>query len=352
MSHGNRLSQKARYFANCTGIGYLTGHERLAASRTRDVIPSVSGEQALLEASLLERLGGTFDYCAHPAGIASVDPGLEHITVRIDPLMGRLQSPLALHSIAMLLPTRYTGTEANPGEAGGIMGLRITALNERGLHLSLVGTTATATLDGPTSAQWSTYLAEHRAWCADNHWQSLWDEPNLHPDEQAHTASTPLWSQRCRETAWVGSGMLRRIALLHSVTTPYRVTCWHDGSDWKFDISYALGAKGSHDALIKQLLHSRWGQPLQIHHSHCECTSAPTDESVHLRERMCSLSLTSQGALRGGIDFRFRSTARQQDLASRYAALSAASAEPSWLRLAFPDQQAGASDTKVAPGRD
>ncbi|MEU4496996.1 hypothetical protein AB0F96_27025 [Streptomyces sp. NPDC023998] len=338
MSHGNRLSQKARYFAACTSTDYLIGWQRLSADRARDPIPDTSGDQALLEASLLERLGGTFDYCAHPVGIASIDPGPDRITVRIDPLMGLRQSPLALHSLAMLLPTRYVGVESNLDEPGGIMGLRIAGLDDQGLYLSMAGTTAAATLTGPTAVQWSTYLATHRAWCSENHLQPLWDTPRLHPDERAFTASAPSLTRHRSETAWVGSGLLRRIALLHTATHPYRVGYWNDGSAWKLDISYAYGARGSHDVFVKQLLHPRWGLPLAIEHAYCECADGIADADP-ASERMCSLRLASHGDRRGGIDFRFRAATRQCDLSTRHAALASAGAAPSWLKRAFPVQQ-------------
>lgn len=346
MSHGSILSQQARYRSRCTGNGHQAEHQFLSATRPATPITDAVGDQAVLEAALLERIDGIFDYCAHPTGIHSIHPRPDHLTVRLDPYLGRTDRPLPLHSIAMLLPTRYVGTKEDPEGPGGVTGLRLTGVDDRGLHLGRIGTTASATLIGPTAAQWRAYLAEHRAWCADHHLEPLWESPGLSEEEARYRAASPLWHKTMAESAWLSSGLLRRIGLLHTVTFPYSVRYWYDGVDWKFALKYEHGVPVGHDALVQHLIDPAWGLPLRIARRHCECRSCDCDAG---RERMCRIELAPREEGReGGLQLRFHTDEQGYDLTKEYAKLVVSGARPSWLRRSLPEQHRRAEEAAAA----
>ncbi|MFD4814515.1 hypothetical protein [Streptomyces sp. NPDC058418] len=175
---------------------------------------------------MFERLGGTIDYCAHPAGIAHVRPSADHLAVEVDPKLGPEHS-LSEHCLQALLPTQHTGSDEDEGrEPGGIAGVRLLGIDAAGLHLGLAGTDARVTLTGPVSKQWRTIVTEHRASCHDDDLVPLWDAPALTPLESAYLAADPTWWEEQADHAWVASGLLRRIALFHTVTKPYSVKYW------------------------------------------------------------------------------------------------------------------------------
>lgn len=160
MSHGSALTQKARYRSHCTGIGHQTSLQQLASAADQHPVPDADRDQARLEASVFERLGGTADYCAHPVGVAYTLPATDHLVVGVDPKLGP-HHRLPEHSLGALLPTRYTGTKDSVEGPGGIIGARLRRIDTYGLHLGLVGTDARVVLTGPTPHQWRSILADH-----------------------------------------------------------------------------------------------------------------------------------------------------------------------------------------------
>ncbi|MET7311590.1 hypothetical protein ACWD7C_19675 [Streptomyces sp. NPDC005134] len=139
----------------------------------------MSRDQARLEAAVFDRLGGTRDYCAHPAGVARVCPGADRLAVELDPKPGPDLS-LPEQCLQALLPTQYTGTDENEGlEVGGFAGIRLLGIDAGGVHLGLVGTDARVTLTGPAPKQWRTIFADHLADSRNSDLFPLWDAPTL-----------------------------------------------------------------------------------------------------------------------------------------------------------------------------
>ncbi|AJC53675.1 hypothetical protein [Streptomyces sp. 769] len=63
-----------------------------------------------------------------------------------------------------------------------------------------------------------------------------------------------LEGSRARRAA-VGSALLRRIALFHTVAAFYRVQCWNDADSWKIDARTAHPRALWHDQLLQRLCH-------------------------------------------------------------------------------------------------
>ncbi|MFI0742430.1 hypothetical protein ACH4PU_30790 [Streptomyces sp. NPDC021100] len=344
MSHGSTLSQQARYRARCTGLGHQAQLQFLSRTRPAVPVPAAGNDQALLEAALLEGIDGIVGCSAHPAGIQSVLPRPDHLTARLDLYLGGRERMLPAHSLERLLPTHYTGPDPAPGSVGGTAGIRLLRIDEDGLHLGLVGSSASATLTGPTSAQWRACVADHRSWCAENQLEPLWDSAVLTEPEIALRAEHPLWERMLTDSAWLGSGLLRRIGLFHTVCSAYWLRYWYDGEDWKIDLSYEHGVPADHDALVEHLVHPVWGLPLRVDHRHCECRPCECDGG---RERQCAIELAPVGNRCGGVSFRFRSAPQHRDLSTRYTRLLAAGAGQGWLQRSLPrhHRQAEASTT-------
>ncbi|WP_097914118.1 hypothetical protein [Streptomyces sp. b84] len=333
MSHGNLLTQKARYRSRCTGIGHQQSLHHLQASPRQDPVPAPGRDQARLEAAVFERLGGTIDYCAHPAGVARLHPDTGHLTVELDPQLGPDHS-LPEHALQALLPTRYTGPDQDgEGEPGGISGMRVLNIDEHGLHLQLASTEARVTLAGPSAKTWRNLLAAHWTGYRSGLLVPLWDTSELTPFEADYLAKDHTWWDECDEFAWVASGLLRRIAVFHTVTTPYCVRYWRHGLGWQFELLYQHGVPVNHDELIAHLIHERWGMGLKASRDHCACKPCDCDGGA---ERNCWYTLDAGEGDLGAIGIHFRRNAVGRDLTRAYGRLVAAGADPDWLARALP----------------
>ncbi|MGW1659364.1 hypothetical protein [Streptomyces atratus] len=115
----------------------------------------------------------------------------------------------------------------------------------------------------------------------------------------------------------MGSALLRRIALFHTVTAFYRVQCWADGDSWKIDARTAHPRALWHDQLLQRLCHPRWGLPVHVAHRFCHCAepdvpyqwnhtcafyfdghTTGTDDPLYLRVHASPKDATTTGRLR------------------------------------------------------
>jgi hypothetical protein len=332
MSHGTVISQQARYRARCTGNAYQSEQQFLSSNRYAEPIPTARGPQARLEAALFDRLDGDFALSAHPVGISVVTPLADHLAVALDPvLVTHLgPTPLGAHSLAMLLPT----VGGSLDEPGGIPGLRLKAIDDVGLHLTDVGGGASAVLTGPSAAEWHTYLAAHLDWCRSYHLEPAWTDPELAADEVRYRITPHHRRDVLEEGAWLSSGLLRRIGLLHTVTDLYNADYWFSDHTWKFELEYAFGVPVNHDVLVQHLTHPRWGLPLKIARVHCDCPTCPCPSEQ--RDRMCWIELAALDGVGPGMQLRVISHGPGHDLAEDHQQLAAAGASLPWLRRVMP----------------
>ncbi|PJN31651.1 hypothetical protein CG747_44165 [Streptomyces sp. CB02959] len=333
MSHGELLTQKARYRSRCTGIGHQAGLQHLKALPAQDPVPAANRDQARLEAVVFARLGGTSDYCAHPAGIARVRPSVDHLVVEVDSKLGPEHS-LPKHCLQTLLPTEYIGRGGDEErEPGGFAAVRLLGIDAAGLHLGLAGTDARVTITGPDPEQWRTMVTEHRAFCHDADLVPLWDAPALTPFESAYLAADSTWWEKQADRAWVASGLLRRIALFHTVTKPYSLNYWPHGLGWKFELRYEPDVPMDHEELLAHLTHPAWGMQLRATREHCACKPCDCDQGA---ERNCWYTLDEGGGRRDGIRIHFRRVRVGWDTEREYERLVAAGADSQWLAQALP----------------
>jgi hypothetical protein len=333
MSHGNLLTQKARYRSRCTGVGHQASLQHLQAFQRQDPVPAATHDQARLEAAVFERLGGTIDYCAHPAGVARVHPSTDHLVVEVDSKLGPKHS-LPEHCLQALLPTQYIGPDKNEErEPGGIAGVRLLRIDAAGLHLGLAGTDARVTLTGPNPKHWRNIATAHESACPGDSLVPLWNAPTLTPIESAYLTADSTWWEEQAEHAWIASGLLRRIALFHTVTKPYSLKYWPHGLGWKFELLYDHGVTMDHEGFLAYLTHPAWGLPLQVTREHCMCKPCDCDRGA---ERNCWYTLNAGGGRLGEIGIHFRRVRASRDTVREYGRLVAAGADPEWLAQALP----------------
>ncbi|MEV0282145.1 hypothetical protein AB0I22_38040 [Streptomyces sp. NPDC050610] len=276
--HSSWESRKLRYWSECSGQSRRTG------LRTSHPAPAASPAQARLESLVLEQLGTSPDLCAHPFGITSLSSADTSLALYLDAYMGRKRCSFPEHCLSRLLPAApATGGGDDPH---GIAGLRMSGIeaDDRHLHLYMVkGTGPTATLvlalpKGLTEG-WADIERRHRRWCDENGLRPLWTAPQLDGVESGYLSTyLSLEGSRARRAA-VGSGLLRRIALFHTVTAFYRIQCWDDGDSWKVDARTAHPRARWRDQLLQRLCHPRWGLPVHMAHRFCRCAEPDTPTS-------------------------------------------------------------------------
>ncbi|MEU1091467.1 hypothetical protein ACFYPN_31955 [Streptomyces sp. NPDC005576] len=327
-------SRKLRYWCECSGqyrrTGLHTGHPVHAASPA----------QARLESRVLEQLGTTPGLCAHPFGIASLSATVTSLTLHLDAYMGHERDSFPEYCLSRLLPAAPA-----PGcgdDPHGIPGLRMNGIEADGrqLHLHTVkdGQTATLVLALPKGLTegWADIECRHRHWCDDNGLRPLWTAPQLDGVESRHLRAYPsLEGSRARRAA-VGSGLLRRIALFHTVAAFYRVQCWDDGDSWKIDARTAHPRAPWHDQLLQRLCHPRWGLPVRVAHRFCRCAEP---DHPYQWDHTCAFYFEGDTASNDDpIYLRVHASPEGHDYDRQIATLHQVGAPADWMARAFPEQ--------------
>ncbi|QBR04682.1 hypothetical protein D7Y56_00160 (plasmid) [Streptomyces sp. S501] len=211
----------------------------------------------------------------------------------------------------------------------------------RRMHLHTVkdpGQTATLVLALPEGLTegWADIERRHRRWCDDNGLRPLWAAPQLDGVESRYFSTYPsLEGSRARRAA-VGSGLLRRIALFHTVTTFYRVQCWDDGDSWKIDARTAHPRARGHDQLLQRLCHPRWGLPVRVAHRYCRCAEPDTP---YQWDHTCAFYFDGYTTSNDDpIYLRVHASPEGHDYDRQIATLHQVGAPSVWMARAFPEQ--------------
>lgn len=185
--------------------------------------------------------------------------------------MGQEQDSFPEHWPSRLLPA--APAPGSGDDVSGIPGLRVRGIEARGRHLRLhmledLGQEGglVLVLPGGLAEGWEEVERRHRHWCEGNGMRPLWTAPGTDPLESAYLNDYPILGRSRARRPPVGSALLRRIALFHTVTAFYRVQCWDDGDGWKIDARTAHPCALRHDQLLQRLGHPRWGLPVNMSH--------------------------------------------------------------------------------------
>ncbi|MDW4909177.1 hypothetical protein RB628_28525 [Streptomyces sp. ADMS] len=179
---------------------------------------AASSAQRLLEARVFVALLEFRNVCTrYPLGVTAVHPEPDGIALGVE------SEERAAEILFNLLPSYVSDHEVH-----GVPGLRITHRDRTAIELQVPGEPARLRLTGLPSTVWR--AAEARAlsqWIDPDSMQLCWrSSPRTWTSaEQAHRAhwedTNDHYVQVIRRGAWLGSGLLRRAALLHTVANPF-----------------------------------------------------------------------------------------------------------------------------------
>ncbi|MCF6472384.1 hypothetical protein FAF44_28905 [Nonomuraea sp. MG754425] len=286
-----------------TGESFADARRAITSNPESPIPAAASGNQEILESQILLHLPGRHDYYTHPAGISQIQPSANRIIVNLDQLpLAERKLELAAYTLDCILPV-----DRGSCHEMAIPGLRVIDISEEGAHFTLAGTSAEVILAGPTPDEWRALLEAHKAACLDSGGRPLWNGSQvelaaIEADQLDHHAGRVTSSH---DAAWIGSGLLRRVALFHTTASPYSIRYWDNSNEWAFELDHHLDSPMDHDSFIKKLTDSSFGIPLKIILIECSCRSCHCDDHY---DRQCRLILEHQDKARPGtLQLRFRS---------------------------------------------
>ncbi|MFI9262083.1 hypothetical protein ACIGT4_30945 [Streptomyces sioyaensis] len=303
MTSGGRLKKLARTRQLYTGEPLCVAKEAMRGGDNHSPLRSVPLSQAHLEAEVFAKLCGGGQWWTHPLGLAYVQSTDKSAVVHLDShttFRGGTSYARSAHALDQLLPSAEPGIQVN-----GIVGLRVVGIDGSDLHLTLAGSECHLVLCGIPGTDWADEL--------DGRWRRyenaeappLWQESKLTAFEEAHIRDYPeTWTAE-RGLDWLGSALLRRIAIFHTSSTAYSTRSWTTGDEWIFELDTVRGIKLEHDVFLRRLMDPVWGVPLRIEHQHCSCNPGQElgDSTYTLQ---CTYNLTHRSMTSGGLQLRFR----------------------------------------------
>jgi hypothetical protein len=293
-------------------------------------IPAAVGDQQWLESELFRRITDFGEWLAHPLGVARVRINPDNtLMVYVDNfyrlLKGDTKYAFAEHVVRSCLPHMCEN-----GELRGVPGLRIVGIKGRDLTVSLPNSDCRVVLRASAGTRWSSHIAALEADLTHDALQGMWKEPTLTVRERRFEAETaPRVSVHRRELAWLGSGLLRRIALLHTSNNAYSTKQWVTAGTWFFEFDRRFDVPVDHDTLISRLCNPRRGLGLQVKHAMCMCAYPEAKWGD------CVLDLEAVDGSPGVLQLRFCRRGRD-DRWDRRGSLEAVGAEEQWLDRVLP----------------
>lgn len=243
------------------------------------LIPEANSDQRLLEQWVVRRICWPSNSPIYPWGI-------KYVYARPDGLTIAAEGDNMASEWAVNLVPRY---DPITGDVSGVPGCRITESGRHGLVLRLLDTDATVHITGIHRKAWRNALAEtNQEMCrtglrlCSQERPHKWTSAELaftgHPDHRTHRGADG-------NTAWLVSGLLRRIGLLRIMGIPLYTTAWTNpadvGEQWILETQYQpLTARASshHETLLYLLNHEAWGLKLGWTDSHCSCETEYTSQ--------------------------------------------------------------------------
>ncbi|MFG2918107.1 hypothetical protein ACGF0D_35135 [Kitasatospora sp. NPDC048298] len=348
MASGGRLPKLVRTRQFYTGEPFHTAKAALRGGNNRSPLLFGHTLQARLEAEILNKICTGGQWWAHPLGVAAVETSAQSAVVHLDghtTFRRGTSYPRSAHALDNLLP----GTESG-AQVSGVVGLRIAGINGPNLRLTLVGGGCDLVLRGTPETDWGVEL--------DKRWERfekagevpLWHAPQLTADEEQHIREFPLdWNSR-RRLDWLGSALLRRIAVFHTSSTAYSCHAWIHDDEWIFELDTVRGIELDHDAFLGRLMDPVWGVPLRIRSQFCSC-----NRHQRLGHNLYTLQCTyhlehADGSGRGGLQLRFRHGSGT-DAGDARRTLTSVGAPAGWLDRVLPTSSPDVSPPARHEGR-
>ncbi|MFJ9420191.1 hypothetical protein ACIRPT_39480 [Streptomyces sp. NPDC101227] len=202
-------------------------------------------------------------YTRYPLGIAAVYPELDGIVLRVE------SEERAAEILFNLLPTYVSDHEVH-----GVPGLRITRRDRTAVELRVLGAPTRLRLTGLPATLWRNAVARIIGnWIDPNPRLLCWQSsPSAWTDaERAHHARwedvDDEFTQVQRRGAWLGSGLLRRVALLHTVSNTFFADGYHGGGGTACLVLRSSHARGQGPGplnIVAALAHRAFGLPLHL----------------------------------------------------------------------------------------
>lgn len=337
MPHGF-ADRSAQQYSRYTGVSHQAALVTVRSMKPgAPRIAEAAGAQRRLEALVFEHLNGDIDYFTHPVGIESVTSRADSSVVTLDSSHSRNGHPLVAHALEGLLPADIPDQEKADCEDSvlGVPGIRVAGASRRAVHLTLAGTSARVALSSAGGEDWRQLVAERRRDLVTAGYRPCWDDRELSPGEVAFRRDHAWICQAAEEASWLPSGLLRRVALLHTVSAAYCTRYWVNSDDWIFQLRHDQGVRPPHADVVKHLLDRRWGLPMQAGKLHCECDASWADPYY---DRSCTVRLSSNDGRPGTVQLRFQAMGTWQSSSDIHGYLTEAGADEKWLKRVMPHQ--------------
>ncbi|MET8682396.1 hypothetical protein ABZW18_33745 [Streptomyces sp. NPDC004647] len=261
----SQISSRARAYALYTGAPRQLACDVVAAlPPDTPLIPAPAEHaQLLFESEIFYWvLNSQRHFFEYPLGIRYVQPTAASLRLH-------LESNTSLDSLLCgLLPCRMpmrTGRD----EIYGLNGVRICARTERGIELHRLGQPTSLQLTGPSRRAFEKAEAALAQRVEDNGGEACWlaegtwtDYEKQWDDERQPIAYDSIW----RAAAWLPSGLLRRLGLLHTVAVPQVVT-GHEarlGEFWVLEMDHFSDTGLRRAELLQALTDPVNGLPLEL----------------------------------------------------------------------------------------
>ncbi|MEU0213924.1 hypothetical protein ABZ281_01995 [Streptomyces sp. NPDC006265] len=261
----NQISSRARTYALYTGAPHQAAYAAVAAVQPgAPLIPGPAQyDQLILESEVFYWiLNAQRHFFEYPFGIRYVQPTSHGIQLH-------LESNASLDSLLSgLLPCRSPMRHGRD-EIYGLNGVRICARTDRGIELRRLGQPTSIRLTGPSRRAFQkaeTALAQtiqsnggEACWQAGDAWTPY--------EKQWDTEHQPIsYESTWRDAAWLPSGLLRRLGLLHTVAVPQVVT-GHEarlGEWWILQLEHDSDTSLRRAELVQALTDPHNGLPLEL----------------------------------------------------------------------------------------
>lgn len=349
MSAGGESSKPYRERCRYTGESYQKLRNSGTPIDKARPVPDATGDQAMLESQVMQYLATGSVWAAHPFGIfrteiTSGGTTIVHLDNRAGLIEGRTFS-MASHAVQHLLPSAAPGVQVD-----GAPGLRAAAAG-RDLLLTQAEGSGSVVLRAVERTSWEPDLSDWWRQLNDGGCPPLWGETGLTVHERDHESKHSWVTKNYRDLAWLGSGLLRRIALFHGKQGPacYSVRSEIRNRQWRVDLSVRHDVPFRHGDFLKRLINvdtsagAACGLPLRVSDSFCCCDSPVAGDRRYTRECVYHLEHDpgTGRQLPGALQLRF---IRDPEPGSYpRVELEAVGADREWLDVVMPRRPSGGS---------
>ncbi|MCM2576341.1 hypothetical protein [Streptomyces meridianus] len=337
MTNGDYFAKLAKMRRDYLGDRYHSALQRLRNHDALPLIPVAREQQAVLEAQIMAELCSGGRWWAHPFGIAKVDVTFSnsailtldshHVSAREN--NEHKQYPASEYAAGRLLPSAEEGMQVH-----GPLGLRVARIEDKDLTLRHADSReAQVILRACPGTHWQQHIDERLEDTRKAGFRPLWRERSMTKHELSDQQQFPMVWEEKQGLAWIGSGLLRRIALFHTSSTAHSVSSWITGYEWIVELTTIRGLPLEHDRFLARLTDPTWGLPLRVASHHCFCEMSRRGPFGW----QCTYRLQATGDRKGGLQLRFQADGFARKRLHRDALLKAG-ADRKWLERVLPER--------------